>query len=201
MGSLKWLMLMAQTATQMTVMTVGEREIQISNPLSKDVTNHFTLAKLLSKFIQLLLQGSLYVLGVSHLGPDPSNGRVQSCANDDTPGLASGDIGSREDKIKLVLVDRLGIFDGLSMLDDGDRLSGEDGLVNPECGGHDGDEPDVSGGLVAHRDLHNVPGHQLAGADVLHPLLVGADDLAHLRLVLLQGLDSVLSIALLWGKN
>lgn len=104
------------------------------------------------------------------------------------------------------------------MLDDGDGLSSEDGLVDPERGRHDGDQADVGRGLVTDwtnknwlkknqrfpscvvprtRDLDDVSGHQLVGPDVLHADLVRPDDLAHLGLVLLQGLDGVLGVALL----
>ena len=53
-------------------------------------------------------------------------------------------------------------------------------------------------------DLDDVTGHDLAGADHLDTGLVGADHLAHLRLVLLQGLDGALGVPLLgykWGNN
>ena len=46
-------------------------------------------------------------------------------------------------------------------------------------------------------DLDDVTGHDLAGSDHLHTSLVGADDLAHLGLVLLQRLDGTLGVPLL----
>ena len=46
------------------------------------------------------------------------------------------------------LVDRPRIRHWLIVLDDGDWLSGEDGLIDTEGGGHDGDDADVGGDLV-----------------------------------------------------
>ena len=83
------------------------------------------------------------------------------------------------------------------MLDDRHRLTGEDGLIDPERGGVDLDETNVGGDLVADGDLDNVAGDNLVGLDLLDAVLVGADDLAHLRLVLLQGFNGGLGIPLL----
>lgn len=51
------------------------------------------------------------------------------------------------------------------------------------------------------RDFDDVPGDDALGADLLHAGLVRAHDLAHLGLVLLQGLDGGLGIALLWEER
>ena len=115
------------------------------------------------------------------------------------------------------------------MLDHGDRLTSENGLVNPEhymghlCdskyynirrllisfvnfaqlqnspegGGVDLHEPEVSGDTVTDRDLEDVTGDDVNSLDLLHAVLVGPDHLAGLRLVLLEGLNGVLSVPLL----
>ena len=79
--------------------------------------------------------------------------------------LTSRDIGSREDDVFLVLVDRPGVGDRLVVFDHGDRLAGEDGLVDPEAGRVDLDETEVGGDLVADGDLHNVAGYQVDSLD------------------------------------
>ena len=58
-------------------------------------------------------------------------------------------------------------------------------------------EPDVGGNLVADRDLDNVAGHNVHSLDLLNALLVGADDLAHFGLVLLESFNGRLGISLL----
>ena len=63
--------------------------------------------------------------------------------------LSSGNVGAGEDEVLLVLVDGPRVGDGVGVLDDGDRLSGQDGLVDAEGGRHDGHDTDVSGDLVA----------------------------------------------------
>merc|ERR1711868_102264 len=100
------------------------------------------LGQLLTKLVQLLLQGSLDLLGLSHL--------ISDLTNSSTSGLASSNIGAGEDDVLLVLVDSSGVGDWVAVLDDGDRLSSEDGLINSECGGVDLDESEVSRNLVTH---------------------------------------------------
>ena len=71
----------------------------------------------------------------------------------------------------------------------------------PEGGGVDLDEPEVSRDTVTDRDLEDVTGDNVNGLDLLHAVLVGPDHLAGLRLVLLQGLNGLLSIPLLHTMN
>ena len=104
--------------------------------------------QLFTEFVQLLLQRSLDFFGLSHFGTNPANGGVQAGADDDTTGLASGHIGAGEDDVLLVLVDGTGVGHGFVVFDHGDGFTGQDGLVNTESGGHDGDDPDISGDLV-----------------------------------------------------
>ena len=114
------------------------------------------LGQLLPKLVELLLQGGLNLLGLCHLGPDPADGSVQSGADDDATGFAGCDVGAREDQVLLVLVDGSGIGNGLVVLDHGDRLAGQDGLVNTEGGGVDLDNTDVSGDLVSDWNIKGV---------------------------------------------
>lgn len=56
----------------------------------------------------------------------------------------------REQHVLLVLVDSLLVWHWVSVLDDAHALSGQDGLVNLECGGVDDCDPDVSRDLVSN---------------------------------------------------
>ena len=67
----------------------------------------------------------------------------------------------------------------------------------PEGGGVDLDEPEVSRDTVTDRDLEDVTGDDVNSLDLLDAILVGPDHLAGLRLVFLQGLNSLLSVPLL----
>lgn len=106
------------------------------------------LGQLFTEFVQLLLQRSLDLFGLSHFGPDPANGGVQAGANDDSASLAGGDVGAGEDDVLLVLVDGPGVGDRLVVFDHGYGFTGQDGLVNTESCGQDGDDPDICGDLV-----------------------------------------------------
>ena len=70
-------------------------------------------------------------------------------------------------------------------------------LILPEGGGVDLHEPEVSGHTVTDGDLDDVSRDDVDGLDLLHAILVGPDHLAGLGLVLLQSLDSLLSVPLL----
>jgi len=41
-----------------------------------------------------------------------------------------------------------GVGDGLVVLDHGHGLTGQDGLINSQCGGQDRDNPDIGGDFV-----------------------------------------------------
>merc|ERR1711868_170383 len=60
-----------------------------------DESDH--LGQLLTKLVQLLLQGSLDLLGLSHLVSDLTNSSGGTSANNNTSGLASSNIGAGED--------------------------------------------------------------------------------------------------------
>ena len=77
----------------------------------------------------------------------------------------------------MYLVDGPRVGHGFVVLDDGDGLSGQDGLVDAERGGVDLDDPEVGGHLVTDGDLDNVAGNHLHSLDLLDTLLVGTDDL------------------------
>lgn len=83
------------------------------------------------------------------------------------------------------------------MLDDGDRLTGEDGLIDPKGGRVDVGDTDIGRDLVTDRHLNQVTGHDLFRAHLLDAGLVLAHHLAHLRLVLLEGLNGRLGVTLL----
>ena len=71
----------------------------------------------------------------------------------------------------------------------------------PEGGGVDLDEPEVRGDTITDGDLEDVARDDVNGLDLLHAVLVGPDHLAGLRLVLLQGLNGLLSVPLLHTMN
>ena len=82
--------------------------------------------------------------------PDPSDGGVESGADDNAPCFAGGDVGTREDKVLLVLVDGPGVGHRVGVLDDRDGLASKDGLVDPERRRQDLNDPDVGRDLVAN---------------------------------------------------
>ena len=153
--------------------------------------------KLFAEFVELLSEGTLLLFHAGHGSADASDGGVETGSNNDTSSFASSDIGSAEDDVLLVLVDRPGVGDRLVVLDHRHGLTGQNGLVNSEGGGVDLDQTEVSGDLVSHGDLHDISGNDLYGADLLDTVLVGADDLAHVGLVLLQGFNGALGVAFL----
>ena len=77
-----------------------------------------------------------------------TNSSVKASSDNDATGFAGGDIGAREDDVFLVLVDSSWVGNRFVVLDHGNGFTGQDGLVNPQSGGHDGDDPDVSGDFV-----------------------------------------------------
>ncbi len=56
--------------------------------------------------------------------------------------------------------------------------------------------PEFVSFLTGH--LHNVSRDDFSGLDPLHTLSVRTVNLAHLRLVLLESLDGIFSVTLLW---
>ena len=110
------------------------RVVEVSNVDGPDSNANESddLGKLLTKFIELLLEGCLDLLRLSHFITDLADSGVGSSTDDDTPGLAGGDIGAGEDDVLLVLVDCPGVGHGVAVLDHRDRLTSEDGLVNPD---------------------------------------------------------------------
>ena len=100
-----------------------------------------------------MLQGSFDLFGLGHFGPDAANGGVQAGADDDATSLASGDVGAGENQVFLVLIDGTGIGHGFVVLDDRHGFTGQDGLIDAEGGGHDGNDPNISGDLVTDCNL------------------------------------------------
>ena len=111
--------------------------------------------QLLAEFVQLLLQGSLDFLSFRHLSADVTDGRVQASANDDTAGLASSNVGAREQNVFLVLVDGTGVGHGFIVLDNGHGFTSQDRLVNADGGRQDLHDTDVSGDLVTNCSREN----------------------------------------------
>ena len=112
-----------------------------------------TLRQLLAKFVELLLQGNLGLLGGSHFVPDSADGGQSCGADDDSTSFTGSDVGSGEDNVLLVLVDGARVGHGLVVLDHRHGLTGEDGLVDTQGGGVDLDDPEVSRQLVSDGDL------------------------------------------------
>ena len=142
------------------------------------------LGELLTELVKLLLEGGSDLLGLSHLVPDLTDGSGAAGADDDAPGLAGSHVGTGEDDVLLVLVDGPGVGDGVAVLDDGHRLSGEDGLVDAEGGGVDLHETEVGGDFVSDGHLEDVAGNNVHSLDLLDTILVGSDNFTSLGLVL-----------------
>lgn len=106
------------------------------------------LGQLFTELIQLLLKRSLDLLSLRHLSSDLTNGGVQASSNDDTSSLTGRDVGSGEEDVLLVLVHSSWIRDRFVVLDDRDRLSSKDGLIDTKSGGQNLGDTDVSGDLV-----------------------------------------------------
>jgi hypothetical protein len=87
------------------------------------------------------------------------------------------------------LVDGANIRNGVGVLDDRHRLSGQDGLVDAEGRGVDLDDADVGGDAVADGDVADVAGDEVVGLDALEATV--ADDLGDLGLVFL-GVNSMM---------
>ena len=69
------------------------------------------------------------------------------------------------------------------MLDDGDGLSGQDGLVNTEGGRVDLDQTEVSRDLVSNGNLQYITRNNVDSLNLLDAILVRSDYFASLRLV------------------
>ena len=150
------------------------RVVEVSNVDGPDSNANESddLGKLLTKFIELLLEGCLDLLRLSHFITDLADSGVGSSTDDDTPGLAGSNIGSGEDDVLLVLVDGSGIGNGITVLDDGDRLTGQDRLIYTKSGGVDLNETEVSGDFVTNRDLDDVSGNNVDSFDFLDTISV-----------------------------
>lgn len=79
--------------------------IEVANVDSPDgnADDGDNLRQLLAELVQLLLQWSLDLLSLRHFSTDLTNGSVQTSADDQTAGLAGGDVGTREQDVLLVL--------------------------------------------------------------------------------------------------
>lgn len=68
-----------------------------------DANHGDDLRQLLAELVQFLLQRRLDLLGLRHFRTNLTDGRVQTGSNDDTASLASGNVGTREQDVFLVL--------------------------------------------------------------------------------------------------
>lgn len=68
-----------------------------------DADNGDNLGQLLAELVEFLLQRSLDLLGLGHLGTDLTDGGVEAGADDDTAGLAGGYVRTGEQDVLLVL--------------------------------------------------------------------------------------------------
>lgn len=155
------------------------------------------LRQLFTKLVQFLLQWRLDLFGLRHLCTDLTDGRVQAGPNNNTAGLSSGDIGTREQDVFLILIDSAWVRYRIGVLDHGYRFTGQDGLVNPKGSREDLGETNVGRNLVADRYLHDVTRHDLLSPDPLDAGLVSSHDFTHLGFVFFERLDRRFGISFL----
>ncbi|KAI3481410.1 hypothetical protein L1887_56237 [Cichorium endivia] len=167
---------------------------EVDDP-DEDADDGDDLGEEFAKVVELLLERRLFVVVLGDFGVDVADGGACAGECDDGEGGAVGDGGAGEEDVGLVLLDGVGVDDGVERLVDRDGLAGEDGLVYAEGGGVDGDEAAVCGDLVADGEDEDVAGDEELGA---HLVGVGvADDGGGVGAVLFEGVDGLVGVALL----
>lgn len=119
------------------------------------------LCEQVAKVIQLALQGGLF----ADLRRDGLVNIANSCTlagvHDDGACAAVDDGRSGEEHVDHVLLDGLEIWDCFGGLVDGGGFACEDGLVDAEAAGGDGEEATVGRDLVSYGDGDDVAGDEL----------------------------------------
>jgi hypothetical protein len=173
--------------------TFGERAVggivevgNVDEP-DEDTDDGNDLGESVSKVVELLLErGGLRNLRGDVL-VDIANGSVGSSEDDDSGSVSSDNGGTREEHVDLVLLDSVGVLDGVRVLADTLTLSGQDTLVDTEAVAVDRQDSAVGRDAIAHSHLDNVSWNQLVCLDALN--LAIADDLGLVGRVLLECSD------------
>jgi hypothetical protein len=153
----------------------------------EDTDDGNDLGESVSKGVELLLErGGLRDLRGDVL-VDVANGSVGTSKNDDSGGISSDDCSTREEHVDLVLLDSVGVLDGVRVLADTLALSGQDTLVDTEAVAVDGQNSTVGRNAIAHGHLDDVSRNQLVCLDALN--LAIANDLGLVGRVLLKCRD------------
>jgi hypothetical protein len=153
----------------------------------KNTDNGNDLGQSVSKVVELLLErGGLRNLGGNVL-VNIANGSVGSSKNNDSGSISSNDCGTREEHVDLVLLDSVGVLDGVRVFADTLALSGQDTLVDTEAVAVNRQNSAIGRDAIADSDLDNVSRNQLVGLDALN--LAIANDLGLVGRVFLQCSD------------
>jgi hypothetical protein len=96
------------------------------------------------------------------------------------------------------LVDGSGVVNGSGVFGDGNRFSGEEGLIDSEGGGFDLQNSDISWDLVTNSNVNDITWNQITGSDLLDlTWSILSEYLGHGWFVFFQGFDSRFSILFL----
>jgi hypothetical protein len=185
------------TYLQVVDSTLGERAMSgivemgnVDEP-DKDTDDGNDLGESVSKVVELLLErGGLRNLGGNVL-VDIANRSVGSSKNNDSGSVSSNNCGTREEHVDLVLLDSVGVLDGVRVFADTLALSSQDTLIDAEAVAVDRQNSAVGRNAITHGDLDNVSRNQLVGLDALN--LAIANDLGLVGRVFLKCSDSLFS--------
>jgi len=88
------------------------------------------LAQLIAKLFNLQLQRGLLALIVREFLVDGAELGRGASSHNNANSLAASDIGAGEDKVCLILVQRIHVVNGIGILEHADTLARQDGLVD-----------------------------------------------------------------------
>jgi hypothetical protein len=173
--------------------TLGERAVggivevgNVDEP-DEDTDDGNDLGESVSKGVELLLErGGLRDLR-GDVFVDVANGSVGTGKDDDSGGISSDNRGTREEHVDLVLLDSVGVLDGVRVLANTLALSRQDTLVDAEAVAVDRQNSAVGRNAIAHGHLDDVSWNQLVCLDALN--LAIANDLGLVGRVLLECSD------------
>jgi hypothetical protein len=177
--------------------TLGERAVgrivemgNVDEP-DKDTDDGNDLGESVSKVVELLLKRG----GLRDLRGDVfvniANGSVGSSKNNDSGSVSSNDCGAREEHVDLVLLDSVGILNGVRVFADTLALSGQDTLVDAEAVAVDRQNSAVGRNAITHGDLDDVSRDQFVCLDALNFAI--ANDLGLVGRVFLKCSDCLFS--------
>ena len=132
----------------------------------EDADDGNDLGELITKVVELLLQGSWFRDLGRDAFVDVANGSVGASEDDHSLGVASDNGGAREEHVDLILQDCLLVANYcLAVLAHALALSGKNGLVDGEAVALDCNQSAVGWDARANGNIDDVTGHQLLSLD------------------------------------